>query len=70
MSAHVLLNLLNEFGKNKMRDCDEHLVGFRNPLETLYLISINFFLILTFMQTLPSHEIAKIPNICILQQVI
>ena len=28
------------------------------------------FLILTFMQTLPSHEIVKIPNLCILQPVI
>ena len=38
--------------------------------KTLYLISINLFLILTFMQTLPSHEIVKIPNLCILQPVI
>ena len=30
----------------------------------------NLFLILTFMQTLPSHEIVKIPNLCILQPVI
>ena len=29
MSAHVLLNLLNEFGeKDKMRGCAEHLIGF------------------------------------------
>ena len=41
-----------------------------SPLETLYLISIKIFLILTFMQTLPSHEIVKIPNVCILQPVI
>ena len=41
-----------------------------SPLETLYLISVNLFLILTFMQTLPSHEIVKIPNLCILQPVI
>ena len=27
MSAHVLLNLLNELGK-KMRGCAEHLIGF------------------------------------------
>ena len=41
-----------------------------SPLETLYLISINLFLILTFMQTLLSHEIVKIPNLFILQPVI
>ena len=41
-----------------------------SPLETLYLISINLFLILTFMQTPLSHEIVKIPNLCILQPVI
>ena len=34
-----------------------------SPLEILYLISINLFLILTFMQTLLSHEIVKIPNL-------
>ena len=43
---------------------------YNKPLETLYLISINLFLILTFMQTLLSHEIVKIPNLFILQPVI
>ena len=38
--------------------------------KTLYLILINLFLILTFMQTLLSHEIVKIPNLFILQPVI
>ena len=32
--------------------------------------TVNLFLILTFMQTLLSHEIVKIPNLCILQLVI
>ena len=41
-----------------------------SQLETLYLISINLFLILTFMRTLLSHEIVKIPNLLILQPVI
>ena len=45
-------------------------INITSPLETLYLISINLFLILTFMQTLLSHEIVKIPNLCILQPVI
>ena len=45
-------------------------VNITSPLETLYLISINLFLILTFMQTLLSHEIVKIPNLFILQLVI
>ena len=43
---------------------------YKSPLETLYLISINLFLILTFMQTLLIHEIVKIPNLFILQPVI
>ena len=28
MSAHVLLNLLNELGEDKMRGYAEHLIGF------------------------------------------
>ena len=35
---------------------------YNKPIKTLYLISINLFLILTFMQTLLSHEIVKILN--------
>ena len=45
-------------------------INITSPLETLYLISINLCLILTFMQTLLSHEIVKIPNLFILQPVI
>ena len=48
----------------------QFVINITSPLETLYLISINLFLILTFMQTLLSHEIVKIPNLCILQPVI
>ena len=39
------------------------------PIKTLYLISINLFLILTFTQTLLNHDIVKIPNLFILQPV-
>ena len=45
-------------------------INITSPLEIRYLISINLFLILTFMQTLLSHEIVKIPNLFILQPVI
>ena len=45
-------------------------INITSPLETRYLISINLFLILTFTQTLLSHEIVKIRNLFILQPVI
>ena len=48
----------------------QFVINITSPLETLYLISINLFLILTFMQTLLNHEIVKIPNLFILQPVI
>ena len=55
-----------------VNDRSDLMTGFNitSPLETLYLISINLFLILTFMQTLLSHEIVKISNLFILQLVI
>ena len=43
---------------------------YNKTIRNTYLISINFFLILTFMQTLLSHEIVNIPNLFILQPVI
>ena len=42
-------------------------ISITSPLETQYLISINLFLILTFMLILLSHEIVQILNLCIQQ---
>ena len=43
---------------------------YNKPIRNTVFNSINLFLILTFMQTLLSHEIVKIPNLFILQSVI
>ena len=43
---------------------------YNKPIRNTVFISINLFLILTFMQTLLSHEIVKVPNLFILQPVI
>ena len=55
---------------SKILNHQSFVINITSPLETLYLISINLFLILTFMQTLLCHEIVKIPNLFILQPVI
>ena len=43
---------------------------YNKPIRNTVFNSINLFLILTFMQTLLSHETIKIPNLFILQPVI
>ena len=43
---------------------------YNKPIRNTVFNFKNLFLILTFMQTLPSHEIVKIPNLFILQPII